>query len=196
MHHSFSQISALPVTVTVTVAGASEAARDKEEKKTLGHINGAFIHPETGQIIGFLVGYSGVLAPTDIQKWGRTGIEVADAESIASPWDILRIEEYGLKRTFLNGKKVVSRSGTYLGRVRDFSFDSLGCHLLTIETSKKFWPFEWADRIFPYSDISEITAKAIVLSVDPKMGKPALLPRATQKKEPNLQSSFVSSKIA
>jgi len=169
MHHSFSQIAALPVTAT-------------EDKKTLGHINGAFVHPETGQIIGFLVGYSGVLAPADIQKWGKSSIEIADSDVIASPWDILRIEEYGLKRTFLNGKKVLSRSGTYLGRVRDFSFDPLGCHLLTIESSKKFWPFEWGERIFPASDISEITAKAVVLSVDPRATKPVLAP--VQKKEP------------
>jgi len=169
MHKYFSTISNLPI-----IAG--------EDKKSLGHINGTFVNPETGQIIGFLVGFGGILVPTDIQKWGTEEIKVSDADALVSPWDVLRIQSYGLKRTFLNGKKVVSKSGKHLGRLRDFSFDPMLNTLATIDVSKKIWPFEWAKRSFPAKDIAEILDSCIVLAYDPE---------AEQKiKEPILQQAL------
>ncbi|MFA5793242.1 MAG: PRC-barrel domain-containing protein [Candidatus Gracilibacteria bacterium] len=167
MQKYFSTVSSLPI-----IAG--------EDKKSLGHINGAFVNPETGQIIGFLVGFGKILVPTDIQKWGNESIQVSDEEALVSPWDVLRIQSYGIKRTFLNGKKIVSKSGKKLGRLRDFSFDPAGNALATIDVSKKIWPFEWAKRSFPAKDIAEILDSAIILAIDPeaeeKIKEPVLQP--------------------
>lgn len=168
MHKHFSTISSLPIIVD-------------EDKKPLGHINGAFVNPETGQIIGFLVGFRGILVPTDIRKWGNESIQISESDALVAPWDVLRIQSYGLKRTFLNGKKVLSKSGKRLGRLRDFSFDPITNAMATIDVSKKIWPFEWAKRTFPAKDISEILDNAIVLAFDPEA--------EAKIKEPVLQTS-------
>ncbi|MEK9159777.1 MAG: PRC-barrel domain-containing protein [Patescibacteria group bacterium] len=139
-----------------------------EEERPLGVLNGTFLHPETGQLIGFLVGYTKVLVSAEIEKWHSDYVKVRDADSLSSPMDILRIRDYGLRRTFLNGKRVRSKNGKTLGRVRDFCFDTATSSLLTFEVSKKFLWITWADRLFSYKDIEEITDNAIILNVEPE----------------------------
>lgn len=124
------------------------------------------MHPETGQLIGFLVGYTRVLVPVEVEKWHSDYVKVRDAESLAPALDILRIRDYGLKRTFLNGKRVQTKSGKRLGRVRDFYFDTATNSLLTFEVSKKFLWIEWGERQFSYKDIEEVTERAIVVTAD------------------------------
>lgn len=139
-----------------------------EEERSLGALSGAFMHPETGQIIGFLVGYIKVLAPIEIEKWHTDYVKVRDEDSLASPMEILRIRDYGLRRSFFTSKRVRSKSGRSLGRVRDFSFDVSTYSMLTFEVSKRFLWIEWSKRIFSYQDIFEVTDSAIVLSVEPE----------------------------
>lgn len=142
------------------------AVMPSEEERPLGYLNGAFMHPETGKLIGFLVGYTRVLVPVEVEKWHSDYVKVRDAESLAPALDILRIRDYGLKRTFLNGKRVQAKSGKWLGRVRDFCFDIATHSLLTFEVSKKFLWIEWDKRQFSYKDIEEVTEKAIVVTAD------------------------------
>lgn len=145
-----------------------------EQDRAQGSVNGAFMHPETGLLIGFLCGYTKVLVPVEIEKWHADYVKLRGEDSLASPGDILRIRDYGLRRTFLNGKRVRSKNGKNLGRVRDFCFDTATYSLLTFEVSKKFLWIEWANRIFSYKDILEVTERAIVLNVEPE--KKALIP--------------------
>ena len=126
------------------------------------------MHPESGQIIGFLCGYTKVLPPVEIEKWHIDYVKVRGDDSLAPPMEILRIRDYGLRRTFLNGKRVRAKNGKYLGRVRDFCFDTATSALLTFEVSKKILWIEWAKRIFSYQDISEVTERAIILNVEPE----------------------------
>lgn len=147
-----------------TVAGLPVIA--SEEEIFLGALRAVFVHPETGQILAFLVGWLNVVTPGDIRQWGKEKIEVHSSEDLVRPDDILRIQEFGLRRTLLNGKKVLTRTGKRLGRLKDFVFDTTTDHVVTLETSKTFLFWEWAERSFPAKDISEITEKAIVLNVD------------------------------
>lgn len=139
-----------------------------EEERPLAYLNGTFMHPESGQIIGFLCGYSKVLVPVEIEKWSSDHVKVKNADSLAAPTDILRIRDYGLRRTFLNGKRVQSKNGKRLGRVRDFCFDTSTYSLLTFDVSKKFLWIDWANRTFSYKDIELVTEKAIILNVEPE----------------------------
>lgn len=152
-----------------------------EEERPLGALNGTFMHPESGQIIGFLCGYSKILVPVEIEKWSSDHVKVKNADSLAAPTDILRIRDYGLRRTFLNGKRVRSKSGRTLGRVRDFCFDTSTYSLLTFEVSKRFLWIEWGKRLFSYQEIYEVTYRAIFLSVEPekKLMIKAQVPLAT-----------------
>lgn len=140
----------------------------EDEQDVLGRLHGVFMNPETGQITAFLVGISKVLPPVDIERWHQDSVQISDKDSITRPEEIMRLEQYGLKRSFLNGKKVISPSGRGFGRIRDFTFETTTSSVLSIYTSKKILGIEWDRRIFPYKDIQEVTEKAIILSVEPE----------------------------
>lgn len=170
MKKLWSQVSGFPVVLP-------------EDEKRLGSLNGVFMDPETGQIIAFLVGYSRVLTPIEIEKWRSDRVQVNSKDALSPVSEILRIERYGLRRSFLNGKRVFSKSSKRLGRVHDFSFDPSTNSILDFEVSRRFFWFEWGKRIFSYKDIEEVTERAILLNVDPeekvKAGKRINVPAMT-----------------
>lgn len=138
------------------------------------------MNPETGQIIAFLVGLAKVLSPVDIEKWRKTSIQVSKKTALLHPKEILRLNDFGLQRSYLNGKKVLSKSGRKMGKVRDFTIETSTHSVLTFMVSKRFLGIEWDKRIFPYKDIAEVTKEAIILSVEPKdterVAKPVVAP--------------------
>lgn len=155
MKKMWSQISGIPVTI-------------HESDKVLGKLNGAFIHPETGSIIAFLVGLSRVLVPVDIEKWSKDSIIISDADVLVSPFDILRIEQFGFRRTYLLGKKVKSKKGYRYGTIKDFTLETTTSSLLTFEVSKGFFWVTWGKHIFSWKDIFEITESAVILNCEPE----------------------------
>lgn len=150
----------------------------EDSERALGKINGVFMNPETGQIIAFLVGLTKVLSPVDIELWGREKIQIRNEEDLTFPTDILRLNNFGLRHCLLNSKRVRSKLGKNMGKIRNFTMDTRTDFLLTFEVAKRFLGIEWDKRIFPYKDISEVTEKAIILDVEPedteKVIKPAL----------------------
>lgn len=162
MKKNWSQVVGLPV------------YSSEEEEQLLGRLRAVFVNPESGQILAFLVGWFRVATPHDIRQWGKDGITLRSSEDLVPPSDILRIEEFGLRRTLLNGKKVLTRSGKRLGRLRDFAFDVTTSSLTTLDVSKTFLWFEWAKRTFPAKDIQEVTDRAIILNVDEEAPEKAL----------------------
>lgn len=137
-----------------------------EENLLCGKLRAAFVHPETGKILAFLVGWSRVVTPREIRHYAEDRVEIGSVEDLVSPDEILRIKEYGLRRTLLTGKKILTRTANKIGTLRDFSFDPLTDHLTSIESSRSFLFWEWKQRSFPASDIQEITDRAIILNVD------------------------------
>lgn len=155
MKKMWSQISGMPVALP-------------ESGGTLGKLNGAFIHPETGAIIAFLVGFSRVLVPVDIEKWSKDSLTISDEDVLISPFDILRIEQFGFRRTYFLGKKVKSKKGYRYGTIKDFTLNTTTSSLLTFEVSKGFFWMTWGKRIFSWKDIFEITESAIILNCEPE----------------------------
>lgn len=156
MKKQWSDVEGLPIVVS-------------EDERPLAYLNGLFMNPETGQIIGFLAGYTKVLVPSDIERWRLDYVQVRGFDSLAPANDILRIRKFGLRRSFLNGKRVRSKSGKGLGRVRDFCFETSTNSVLNIEVSKRFLWIEWAKRIFSYREISEVTERAIIVTAEPEV---------------------------
>lgn len=155
MKKQWSDLVGMPVIVT-------------EDERPLGELSAVFLHPENGQFIGFLVGFTKILAPAEIERWRSDYVKVRSHDALVSPDDILRLSTYGFRRTLFNSKKVCSKSGKYLGRVRDFCFESGTCSLLSFDVSKKLLWLEWNKRTFSYKEIFEITEKFIRLNVEPE----------------------------
>ncbi|MBU0981704.1 hypothetical protein KKC94_03335 [Patescibacteria group bacterium] len=153
MKRTWSNISGIPV-----ISSGSNAPA--------GRLNGIFINPETGQIIAYLVGLSRVLSPVDVEKWTKDAIFITSPDVLVSPLEILRIQEFGLRRSLLMGKTVVSKSLRPLGRLRDFTIDTALDSLVSIECSRRFLWLQWSKRLFQFDNISEIEANRIIVNVD------------------------------
>ncbi|OGJ45743.1 hypothetical protein A3J23_01395 [Candidatus Peregrinibacteria bacterium RIFCSPLOWO2_02_FULL_48_14] len=170
MKKHWSSISGLPIMLP-------------DEERPLGYLKGAFMDPEKAQLIGFLAGYTKILVPVEIEKWRQDAVQVSSPEAVSPILDILRIEKYGLRRTFLNGKRVLTKSGKNVGQVRDFTFDPMTLYMATFEVSKRLLWLEWDKRIFSSKDIEEVTPKAIILNTElektVKSGKTVNLPAVT-----------------
>ena len=138
-----------------------------ENGKVLGRLNGVFMNPETGQIIAFLAGLAHVISPIDIEQWQNDYIQIKDKDALVTPEDILRIQEFGLRRTFLNTKTVRSKSGKRLGKVHDFTIETRLDSIISIDVSRVFLWWEWNKRTYSYMDISEVTESAIILRLEP-----------------------------
>lgn len=139
-----------------------------EEERPLAQLSGVFMNPENGQIIGFLAGYTKVLVPVDIETWTQYAVKVASAESLSPLTEVLRFRDYGIKRCFLNTKRILSKSGKKLGTLRDFTFDTTADSLLNFEASRRFLWWEWGKFIFQRKDIQEVTDNSIRLSIEPE----------------------------
>lgn len=153
MKLSWNQLSGMPIVLD-------------SGKNSLGRINACFIDPENGRIIGFLVGLIKVLVPADIQKWTNEYVSVDEKDVLVPASDIFRIQEFGFRRCYFMSKKVLTKSGVNLGRVRDFTIDTMTASLLEFDVCKKFLFYEWERRIFNYQDISQITDSSVILNLD------------------------------
>ncbi|MBT4632410.1 PRC-barrel domain-containing protein [Candidatus Peregrinibacteria bacterium] len=138
-----------------------------DDNAPCGTLSAVFMNPENSAVLAFLVGISKAIAPTDIEKWGDP-LKIADKNRLLSPLDILRIKQFGMKRCLLNGKKVVAKSGKYLGRVQDFTYETESNRILNLTSCRRFIRLEWNHRQFDASDISEIQANTIHLKIDPE----------------------------
>ncbi len=141
------------------------------ENDTLGKMRGALMDPERGQIFAFLTSWRNAVPAQNLEGWKKTQITLTDPEAIESPFELWRVQQFGMMRCFLNGKKVLSASGKKLGRVHDFSFDTLSMQVLSFEVWKNFLAWEWGHRIFTWQDVSEVTDSAILLNIEPEATK-------------------------
>lgn len=142
------------------------------DKRLVGHISAAFMHPETGQIIAFLVGWTQVLPLVDIERWGHGDLQINDEEAIVAPGELIRLQEFGPAHCLLNIKSVRDKSGRRLGKLRDFTIDTTTNSLISFSVSKRFLGLEWGHRLFSWQHVSEVTRSSILLQVDMSEGEP------------------------
>lgn len=155
MKKAWSEILGLPVVGT-------------SNNHPFGQLNGVFIHPETGQVLAFMVGLTKVLSPQDIQKWEKTSVRLKSLDALVSPQEILRLNQFGVKRCLINQKRVRSKRGKYMGRVSDLIIDTSVDSLLQIEVSKGFLWWRWTKRVIGFEHIQEITDSTVILAVEPE----------------------------
>ena len=155
MKKQWSDIAGLPVVTAV-------------EEPPLGSLRGLFMNPENGQVIGFLVGFTRVLTPVDIERYASDYVKVSDPDCLTPLPDILRLRDFGVRRTYLNGKKVLSKSGRSLGHVHDFTLETSTSAVVSFETCRSFIWWEWDQRVFSYKEVDEVTDKYIRLNVEPE----------------------------
>lgn len=126
------------------------------EQAAVGHVSAALFNPENGRVLAYMVGLSKAITPSDVQVMKKKNWLVGE-DAFINPLDLHRVREFGLRRCFIYGKKVLSKSGKNLGRVRDYTLEHH--QLVQIECRGLFKP----KRLLPADWIDEITQSAIVL---------------------------------
>lgn len=151
---------------------ANLAVKLDADSNELGCLNGVFIHPDNGQIIGFLVGVLKVLVPIDVSKWSSNEVIITESEALMAPTELYRLKECGMRRAFFNRKRVYSKGGHRYGAIRDFRLDLTINQLISFDVSKKLLGIEWAKRQFTFRDIDHITDTKVILVLEPEGEEP------------------------
>ena len=72
-----------------------------------------------------------MLVPVDIEKWSKDSIIISDPDVLVSPFDILRIEQFGFPPHLFFEQKVKSKKATAYGTIKDFTLDTTSSSLLS-----------------------------------------------------------------
>lgn len=133
------------------------------------------INPENGQFEAFWVrSLEGVklLLPEDITEWTNDRIQTNSSQNFATPEELTRLKstlehEIGL----LKKSVIVETSKKVLGKVSDFSFETIAPRLLSVEISTGLFGLG-TSRIIPESQITKITPQGIFIKDENAKIKP------------------------
>lgn len=123
------------------------------------------IDPESGKTLAFLVNVSLnlVIMPLDVVSFGDV-VRVHAHDCIIEAGEVLRIEQVQKKEVHIFNNRVETEDGEYLGRVIDFSVDTVSYALSKIYVGKVILGmFRYGTRVFTARNIVEILPKKIVV---------------------------------
>lgn len=132
----------------------------------IGYLLDFVINPDTGifEAIWVQTG-KGVwlLALRNIMGWQEDEIYIESADDLVKVGDFPRLKKVLEKEVPILGNKVfMKKTKEYLGRVKDFAFDTISPRILTITVKKGFWIFG-SSRIIHHQKISKITGDGIFI---------------------------------
>jgi sporulation protein YlmC with PRC-barrel domain len=123
------------------------------------------LNTDTGKVVGFLTSPSGqkVLAPIDILHFGNA-LSVHDEESILDSDEIHAVAEAFRKGIHVMRKRVVTKSGEYLGQVIDYAINDKMFVMTKIVVGKTiFGLINYGMRLIAHKDIIEIKKDRIIV---------------------------------
>lgn len=131
----------------------------------LGILFDFVVNPDSGIFEAFwLKTPSGLqmISPSDVLQWRRDRILISDENDLTDSEHFPRIQEIIDREVpILKAKVFVGKK--YVGRVKDFSFDTISPRILTLIVRSGFWM--WGrEYIIPRSRITKITEKGIFVS--------------------------------
>ncbi len=125
-----------------------------------------------------------LLLPKDILSWDSQNITISDNNDLSAPEDLPRLAKIFSKECPILKATVFDRAhNKVLGKVRDFTFDTISPRLLSIEVEKNF--FGWGRHRIPQHRIIKITPTQIV--VDSSVLKTETKEEKISKKMPVLE---------
>lgn len=136
-----------------------------QEEQVLGTFEDLLINPEKGQVIaavvtlgGFFKAQEKLVVLTDILEIS-SALFIQGADSLIDYSDLPRYRD--LSYFSLLRLPVVSVSGKHLGRLADYSFDTLSGRLLKLYLQSGLWQIE--SRLIPADQIVSIDPKKIIV---------------------------------
>jgi len=133
--------------------------------ETLGRVSDIILNTDTGKAVGFLVGATGnrVVVPIDILEWNHA-LFVHDAEDVIDTSEVVQVENAINKNMSIVRKKVVTKSGEYIGKVVDFGIEDTFYTLTALMVAKVTLGFILTNRcIISAKDIIEVKEKEVIV---------------------------------
>lgn len=160
-----------------------------EHGHIVGRVFDIIVNPDTGKIAAFALGPTGqkVVSPIDVLAWSNALI-INDEDSILDPDDIQIVAQISQKNIYIRGKKVVTKSGEYIGKVGDIAFNSKMFMLTVLLIGKSFLGIYYDKKNVAHKDILEITPEKIIIK-DPLR----LTPVKAKKLSPKLSTDAATS---
>lgn len=156
-----------------------------ENGQILSRILDLCLNTDNGKVVGFLMAPSGqtVVAPIDVIEWDNS-LMIHDQDDIIPSVEIHQVADVSERNIRILGNKVITKDGTYLGKVTNYAVHSKFLTLTKIIVSKSFLGIiRFSRLIIGSKDIIEIKKDAIIVKnlVEPlvvKKLKPAAAPTA------------------
>ncbi len=134
---------------------------DDRGDEAIATVSGLFIHPDLGKLEGLFVRTDDAehfLAVQDIVHWGRT-IVVRDSDVLGPLDERVRLSTLWSEGRTVLGQKIVTESGTTIGRCSDVQFET--------ETFRLEWlfPRKWLHwkRPIPAAAIIEVRPDCVLV---------------------------------
>ncbi len=140
-------------------------AKNSDDDLPIGVFADAVINPDSGKFEALWIKSPDglkLILPQDVIRWSNGKLTINDERNLTDAGNLPRIRQIIEREIPILHAKVFAGE-IFLGRVKNFSFDTLSPRLLQIEVSKgALW---WRDqRIIPRNKILQITAKGIFIS--------------------------------
>lgn len=141
---------------------------DGEHAMPLGRLTDTVVNPDTGAIEAFWVRTPEglrLLLPDDITRW-RGEIILEHPEDLVTAEEFPRLEQLLDREVSIIGAPVFQedpRGQIKIGRVQNFTFDTLSPKLLALEVARGFWMFRQY-ALIPRSRLLRITEEGIFVA--------------------------------
>ena len=155
-----------------------------ENGTLVGRVGDMVIDPDTGKVLGFLLGFKNkkIITPVDVLSWNQRMI-IHDIDDVFDLEEIIKAEKVVKRNVCIMQNKVVTKGGLYLGKVYDFSVHHQMFILTKILITKSFLGiFNYDKKIVAHHNILEIKQEKIIvkdpIQLIPVREKKASVPKA------------------
>lgn len=129
----------------------------------IGRAADLIVDPDKAHLVALITLKNAAIAPVDLLPYEDGYWEVREPDVMIHPDELLRLRSIPPKRRFLITKRVRTKSGQQLGRVRDLVFDMETLSLVQLFVGKGFLFWISERRIIDWKDILEVKDNAIIV---------------------------------
>ncbi|MCA9388573.1 PRC-barrel domain-containing protein [Candidatus Berkelbacteria bacterium] len=134
-----------------------------QDEAQIGQVDQVLIHPETGELIGFLIKTGGWFSPKlalssrDVTSYDYKGIVVRNQDSLVAIDEIQPFKSLLNRKDFWLDKEVITESGDKLGKVNNLIIDTDLEQLAKIHVGSTFGK----ELILDKAKIVEVTPRVV-----------------------------------
>ena len=140
-------------------------SQQNEKHHPVGRIVDFVINPDNGHFEAIWIESQHglrLLAPQDILRWDESELIIHAERDLANPKGFPRLKPILAREVPLLGAKVFSGE-KFIGRVKDFAFDTISPKLLSLLVGPRWW-FLGTKQVIPRKRIQKIKSQGIWIS--------------------------------